>query len=68
MHPDLARVLELLDQEDATQPMRLRPGRHEAQLMWAQEAKGEPVDLSVLTCASARGPGKEGRKVATQQP
>jgi hypothetical protein len=68
VHPDLAKVLELLDQEDATQPMRLRPGRHEAQLMWAQEAKGEPVDLSTLTGAAARGPGKEGRKVATQQP
>jgi hypothetical protein len=67
-HPDLSKVLELLDQENVTPPMRLRPGEQEAQQMWAQEAKGEPVDLSVLSDASAatHGPQQEGRKVATQ--
>jgi uncharacterized protein YcbK (DUF882 family) len=70
VHPDLAKVLELLDQENAIPPMRMRPGRHEAQLMWAQQSKGEAVDLSVLadSGAAGHGPRKEGRKVATQQP
>jgi uncharacterized protein YcbK (DUF882 family) len=62
VHPDFRKVLELLDQEHTTPPMRLRPGMHEAQQMWAQQAKGEPVDLSVLN-DGARG---DGRKVATQ--
>jgi uncharacterized protein YcbK (DUF882 family) len=68
VHPDLSKVLELLDQEYVTPPMRLRPGEHEAAQMWAQQSKGEPVDLSVLSDASAatRGPRQEGRKVATQ--
>ena len=70
VHPDLAKVLELLDHENVTPPLRLRPGKHEAQSMWAQQSKGEPVDLSVLTDSGAagRGPRKEGRKVATQRP
>jgi uncharacterized protein YcbK (DUF882 family) len=68
VHPDLSKLLELLDQEDVTSPMRLRPGNRDAQLMWAQQMKGEPVDLSVLSDAgaAARGPHQEGRKVATQ--
>jgi uncharacterized protein YcbK (DUF882 family) len=61
-HPDFSKVLDLLDQEYATPPMRLRPGVHEAQRMWAQQSKGEPVDLSLLSDASRR----DGRKVATQ--
>jgi uncharacterized protein YcbK (DUF882 family) len=62
VHPDLRKVLELLDQDHVSPPMRLRPGMHEAQLMWAQQSKGEPVDLSVLTDASQL----DGRKVATK--
>jgi uncharacterized protein YcbK (DUF882 family) len=62
VHPDLRKVLELLEQEHTTPPMRLRPGVHEAQQMWAQQMKGEPVDLSVLNDA----PRADGRKVATQ--
>jgi uncharacterized protein YcbK (DUF882 family) len=48
-HPDLARTLELLDQRGSAPPMRLRPGPQAAQLMWAQQFRGEAVNLSSLT-------------------
>jgi hypothetical protein len=65
VHPDLGKLLELMDQQDSVPPMRLRPGTYEAELMWAQQSKGVPVDLSLLndTSGTARS---EGRKVATQ--
>jgi uncharacterized protein YcbK (DUF882 family) len=68
VHPDLGRVLELMDQPDTVPPMRLRPGTYEAELMWAQQSKGVPVDLSLLSDSSgaARTPRPEGRRVATQ--
>ncbi len=68
VHPDLGKVLELMDQPDTVPPMRLRPGIYEAELMWAQQSKGVPVDLSLLSDAggAARAPRPEGRKVATQ--
>jgi uncharacterized protein YcbK (DUF882 family) len=68
VHPDLGKLLELMDQEDSVPPMRLRPGAYEAELMWAQQSKGVPVDLSVLNDGgdALRVPRPEGRKVATQ--
>jgi hypothetical protein len=68
VHPNFRKVLELLDQEDVTPPMRLRPGVHEAQLLWAQQSKGEPLDLSVLADGNGTAPSNRrgGRKVATQ--
>ena len=68
VHPDLGKVLELMDQQDTVPPMRLRPGIYEAELMWAQQSRGVPVDLSLLSDASgaASAPRAEGRKVATQ--
>jgi uncharacterized protein YcbK (DUF882 family) len=48
IHPDFNKTLELLDQADCVPPMRLRPGPQTAQLMWAQEFKGEAIDLSSL--------------------
>ena len=48
VHPDLMRALELLDQANASPPLRLRPGLQTAHLMWAQEFKGEAIDLSAL--------------------
>jgi hypothetical protein len=47
-HPDLAKTLEMLDQAESIPPMRLRPGSQTAQLMWAQEFKGEAINLSSL--------------------
>src|SRR5262245_4387600 len=48
IHPDLAKTLEMLDQAGSVPPMRLRPGAQTARLMWAQEFKGEAIDLSSL--------------------
>jgi uncharacterized protein YcbK (DUF882 family) len=48
VHPDLGKTLEMLDQLVAGPPMRLRPGAQTAQLMWAQQFKGEAIDLSSL--------------------
>jgi uncharacterized protein YcbK (DUF882 family) len=64
VHPDLGKVLEVMDQEHVTPPMRLRPGQHEAQRLWALETKGEAIDLSVLSDAGAAA--RQGRKVATK--
>jgi uncharacterized protein YcbK (DUF882 family) len=68
VHPNFRKVLELLDQEDVTPPMRLRPGVHEAQLLWAQQSKGGPLDLSVLADGNGTAPSNRrgGRTVATQ--
>jgi hypothetical protein len=48
VHPDAAKTLELLDQMDAAPAMRLRPGEQLAQLIWAQEFRGEAVATSAL--------------------
>ncbi|HEY1243367.1 MAG TPA: hypothetical protein VGF29_00915, partial [Hyphomicrobiaceae bacterium] len=68
VHPDLSRVLELLDQQDSVPPMRLRPGVYQAELMWDQQSKGVPVDLSLLSDPrdAPRTPRADSRKVATQ--
>jgi uncharacterized protein YcbK (DUF882 family) len=63
VHPDLGKVLELMDQEYVTPPLRLRPGEYAARQMWARETKGEAVDLSVLSDAGAAA--RQARKVAT---
>jgi uncharacterized protein YcbK (DUF882 family) len=68
VHPDLAKVLETMGQENAAPPMRLRPGLHAAERMWGQQFKGEAVDLSNLIDADAPAgaPRVPNRKVATQ--
>ena len=48
VHPDLNKTLEMLDQAASVPPMRLRPGSQTAQLMWAQQFKGEAINLSSL--------------------
>jgi uncharacterized protein YcbK (DUF882 family) len=67
VHPDLMRALEFIDQPNQSPPLRLRPGLQTAHLMWAQEFKGEAVNLSALydygVVASNTGLGK--RKVVT---
>jgi uncharacterized protein YcbK (DUF882 family) len=65
VHPDLGKVLELMDQQDSVPPMRLRPGVYQAELMWAQQAEGVPIDLSQMNGASDTAPAPS-RKVATQ--
>jgi uncharacterized protein YcbK (DUF882 family) len=67
VHPDLMRALEFIDQPNQSPPLRLRPGLQTAHLMWAQEFKGEAVNLSALydygVAAGNAGLGK--RRVVT---
>ena len=48
VHPDLGKTIEMLDQAGSVPPMRLRPGSQTAQLLWAQQFKGEAINLSSL--------------------
>jgi hypothetical protein len=67
--PDLAKVLEMLDQEGSAPPLRLRPGAQTAQILWAQEFRGEAIDLATLIDlgASRGGQSTFGRRVLTQR-
>jgi hypothetical protein len=65
VHPNLSKVLETLDQEHVAPPMRLRPGLHAAERLWAHQFKGEAIDLSSLIQPDATG-RLPSRKVATQ--
>jgi hypothetical protein len=47
-HPNSAETLAFLDDEGSALPMRLRPGRQAAGLVWAQEFRGEAVSLADL--------------------
>lgn len=47
-HPDVAKTLEMIDDEGAIQPMRFRPGQQLAQVMWAQQFQGKAVHLDAL--------------------
>lgn len=47
-HPDVAATLDALDDAGAIAPMRFRPGRQLAQLMWAQQFQGQAVHLAAL--------------------
>lgn len=46
--PDVARTLDLLDEEGQILPMRFHPGAQTAQVMWAQQFKGGAVNLGAL--------------------
>ncbi len=66
--PDLAKTLEMLDQAASAPPMRLRPGSQTAQLLWAQQFKGEAINLSSLIDSDRSGAPAPltGRRVITQ--
>jgi hypothetical protein len=49
VHPDFGKVLELLEQPETVPPMRLRPGRYEAETLLARQSEGMAVDISLLT-------------------
>jgi uncharacterized protein YcbK (DUF882 family) len=68
VHPDLNKTLEMLDQTGSVPPMRLRPGLQAAQLMWAQQFKGEAINLSsLIDLGGASASGKlADRKVQTR--
>jgi uncharacterized protein YcbK (DUF882 family) len=70
VRPDVARTLELINQGDDVPPMRLRPGQQLAQLMWAQQFKGEAVNSTSLIKGEPSPPATAGlssRKVKTTQ-
>jgi hypothetical protein len=68
VHPDLGKTLDMMGQENAAPPMRLRPGLQAARLMWAQEFTGEAVYLAGLLDQDAPRADAPvpNRKVATQ--
>ena len=70
VHPDFKRALELLDQAGGQPPMHLRPAEQVAALMWAQQFKGEAVNLSALVPSTPpnaqRASGLVSRPVRTQ--
>ncbi len=47
-HPDVAATLEMIDDIGEIPPMRFRPGRQVAQVMWAQQFEGKAVHLDAL--------------------
>ncbi len=48
VHPDVMRTLELLDDRPIVLPLKLRPGLQVAETMWAQQFRGDAVDVSAL--------------------
>jgi uncharacterized protein YcbK (DUF882 family) len=67
VHPHLGKVLETLGQENVAPPMRLRPGVHAAERIWAHQFTGGAVDLSMLLDADVPGAAPlPNRRVATQ--
>jgi hypothetical protein len=67
LHPDLSKVLELMELQESLPPLRLRPGVYDAQKVWASPSQAVPVDLSALDQESdAKSKLPEGRKVASQ--
>jgi uncharacterized protein YcbK (DUF882 family) len=68
VHPDFAKTLEFIDQGMSALPMRLRVGPQTAQVMWAQQFKGEAVNFFMLTDPdrSARASSVNNRVVHTQ--
>lgn len=47
-HPDVAATLDVLDDIGAIAPMKFRPGRQVAQVMWAQQFEGNAIHLDAL--------------------
>jgi hypothetical protein len=68
VHPDLAKTLEFIDQGLSALPMRLRVGPQTAEVMWAQQFKGEAVNFFTLTDPDRSGPASSvnNRLVHTQ--
>ena len=68
-HPDVARTVDYIDDGGQVPPMRFRPGAQVAQLMWAQQFKGETVGFHGLDDDGGAGkqpsPGLADRKVRT---
>ncbi len=44
--PDVAKILAILDSPTAVPPMQFSPGEQSAEVMWAQQFQGKPVNLA----------------------
>ena len=68
VHPDFTKTLEFLDAGGYVPPLHLRPGAQTAQLMWAQQFRGEAIHLTSFIDADATStpPQLAERKVTTQ--
>ena len=53
VHHDVTRTIDMLDQPGSALPLRFRPGEQMAQLMWANQFRGDPIGLSKLFEAQA---------------
>jgi hypothetical protein len=53
VHPNVARTLDMIDDEGRILPLRLRPGAQTAQLLFAKEFRGQAVDLSAIEAIAA---------------
>jgi hypothetical protein len=56
VHHDVARTVDMIDQPGTALPLRFRPGEQLAQLMWAQQFRGDPIGLSKLLAAQSAEP------------
>jgi hypothetical protein len=56
VHHDVARTIDMIDQPGTALPLRFRPGEQLAQLMWAQQFRGDPIGLSKLLAAQGTDP------------
>ena len=53
VHHDVSRTIDMLDQPGSALPLRFRPGEQMAQLMWANQFRGDPIGLAKLFEAQA---------------
>lgn len=51
VHHDVARTVDMIDQPGTVLSLRFRPGEQTAQLMWAQQFRGDPIGLAKLLAA-----------------
>ena len=61
VHPNLERTLDLLDDKQIVLPMRLRPGDQIAEVLWAQQFRGNAVDFKAHETDAARATGLTSR-------
>ncbi len=65
VHPNLERTLDLLDDKQIVLPMRLRPGDQIAEVLWAQQFRGNAVDFRRTKPTPRRATGLTSRTVKT---
>jgi hypothetical protein len=64
-HPDVARTLDMIDQEATILPMAFHPGQKAGELLWAQQFKGAAVNPMPAAAAVQSGIALGRRSVTT---